>query len=123
MIRVIPCDNCNKTGSFDLALTFNYSISHCVECKHTENKSWTYYFCDVGCMFMWLRKNSIEEKGFPCRDCINFKTKDSTGFTCGDAALGVCKTCEGTKTVKTMKWPYSGDKTSYSYTKKINEDN
>ena len=110
MMQLAHCNYCNKTGRFDIVLEFHYDTTYCVECHHSEQHKWSHYFCNLECMFSWLKTNEVEEKGFPCKSCWDWNKKEPSGLQCGplNPQFGNCKICSGTKRVKSMKWPFSG---------------
>lgn len=93
---LIKCTECDKSGIFDIQLSFEYQQKVCDKCHHVDNYFWQYYFCKTDCMFNWLRKNNIETEGFPCQSCRE------TGYAFGFQQNGICKTCNGTKKVKKL---------------------
>lgn len=100
MLKIIHCDQCDKKGRFDIHFQFEYKTDTCGKCHHTETNKWQYFFCDVACMFTWLKQNEIEEKGFPCQNCFSFETQEATGYLAGFESNGLCPTCQGSKRVK-----------------------
>jgi hypothetical protein len=96
---IVHCDGCNKSGMFDISFKFILESHLCEKCRHHTAEEWDYNFCNIACLMDWLRKNKIEEEGFPCRACHNMEGKP-TGFAWGFEANGVCKTCNGDKRVK-----------------------
>lgn len=94
MFSVIMCTNCNKSGNFELKLTFTYKMTKCKCCRNFEESKWRYWFCNIDCLDQWYKDTQIKELGYPCEDCRN------TGFAFGFESNGVCKICRGTKRVK-----------------------
>lgn len=99
MLTIIHCDQCRKSGMFDIEFKFNLESHLCEKCHHHEMEYWTFHFCNTNCLMTWLRENEIEEKGLHCRDCKDLKGKP-TGFRWGFESNGICTTCNGTKRVK-----------------------
>ena len=58
-------------------------------------------FCSIKCLCDWMKKNKVKTKGIPCSYC------GGTGFGLGIESNGVCKTCNGNKSVinKTIRKP------------------
>jgi hypothetical protein len=94
MMQIIHCTNCNKTGTMSTHLYFNYLVKNCNCCYRIETFHWNYYFCNMQCMFEWLKKYEIEKNGFPCQSC------KSTGFDYGFELNGICHVCNGNKVIK-----------------------
>lgn len=103
MFTVIGCTQCNKGSSFDIEITFTPKVSRCKSCNHISDTKWTYYFCDIECFEKWRKANKVEEKGFPCRDCVNYDGGKSTGFLAGFKVNGPCPTCKGALRVTASK--------------------
>lgn len=99
MFTIIHCDNCKKSGMFDLEFKFNLESHSCEKCHHHTMESWTYYFCDIVCLMDWLYQYEIKEKGFPCRDCRDMNGIP-TGWRSGFESNGKCSTCNGTMRIK-----------------------
>lgn len=96
-MRMIKCDYCNQTGTFDVNLNFEYENTRCNHCNHSQQYDWKYHFCNLTCFFTWLKENNIEEEGFLCKSC------NVTGFAYGHKENGPCAYCDGTKRVKVSK--------------------
>ena len=112
MITLIHCNECNKTGMFDIQFKFVLESHSCEKCSHHKFDEWSYYFCNIPCLMSWLEKNEIEEKGFPCKDCRD-RDGISTGWRWGFESNGVCDTCNGEKRVKghrKQEWEYRKEK-------------
>ena len=103
MLQIVHCDNCRKSGQFDLSITFEFVTNHCDKCYHSESTRWRFNFCTHSCMFSWLHKNEIEEKGFHCQSCINYENGESTGWLGGFESNGPCHVCNGEKRVKSVE--------------------
>jgi hypothetical protein len=97
MIEIITCDNCGESN-LSIELTFDHAVQHCHSCYELKTLKWRYHFCSRQCMFEWLRKSEIEEKGFPCKDCMGYMG-EPTGFCCGYKENGPCVSCKGEKRV------------------------
>ena len=91
---IIHCNQCKGGRTLDCILKFNYQTKVCDSCHHLDVNEWSYYFCNIACMFKWLRENQIEELGFPCQRCR------ATGFAYGFEVNGVCSICQRSKRVK-----------------------
>ncbi len=100
MMHIIHCNNCDKSGLFKFTLKYEFTRSHCEKCNHMDRETWEYYFCNQDCMFQWLKDNEIEEKGLPCRRCIDWDTNIPTGWDGGIERNGICTHCNGIKRVK-----------------------
>lgn len=99
MMCLIRCDDCHKSGIFDFKLDFILESDLCAKCHHHTSREWNYHFCNIACLLSWLRKNEIEEKGIPCRDCCDLNGIP-TGHLSGFQSNGTCTTCDGAKRVK-----------------------
>ncbi len=101
MLMVVACNHCHKSGTFDIEIKFHpHGRSCCGHCGQEEQKFWLFNFCDIECLFGWLRKKKVSENGIPCRDCIDYGTGKASGFTAGFKQNGICGTCKGKKAVK-----------------------
>ena len=102
MLWLIHCDQCNKSGMFDIEFNFILESHSCEKCSHHTSEKWNYHFCNTDCLCKWLRENEIEEKGLHCKACRNCDGKP-TGWRWGFEENGVCESCKGTKRVKSHK--------------------
>ena len=115
MIQTIQCSYCGLDGTFAIRLSFEESRYHCNSCHNSKKDTWDDWFCDLNCLFNWLKVNKIEEEGYPCRDCLETGEYDPkkindpanhlgcyhpTGWAFGFQSNGVCQTCNGTMRVK-----------------------
>lgn len=113
MFRTIHCDQCNKSGMFDLTVKFTLESHLCEKCSNHTSEDWQYYFCNTDCLVLWLKEEDIEKEGFPCKDC---RDRDGvpTGWRWGFEINGICNTCDGKKRVKThrkQQWEHNVDAT------------
>lgn len=101
MLMLVRCNHCAQSGTFDVELKFHpEGQSCCGHCGQAEPNFWMFNFCNFECLFGWLRKNKVSEKGVPCRDCIDHETGKPSGFMAGFKVNGTCRTCGGEKAVK-----------------------
>ena len=98
MMMIIPCTQCHKEGQFDVHLKFMYEWATC-NLYHGHSREWTFYFCDIGCMFTWLESRDIKDQGIPCQDCRE------TGWSGGFESNGPCEICHNAKRVKVCQNP------------------
>ena len=101
MLMIVTCNHCRQSGHFDLELKFRPDGETCCgKCGQEKRDFWLFHFCKLECLFGWIEKHKVAEKGIPCRDCINFETGEPCGFSGGFKQNGTCKTCGGEKAVK-----------------------
>ena len=119
MMQTIQCSYCGLEGSFAVHLKFEHARHHCGSCNHTRIDDWNDYFCNLTCLFNWLKVNEIEEKGYPCRCCVDYGNPDNkehdptahlgsykpTGKGGGVVENGVrienpCSSCDGIMRIK-----------------------
>lgn len=94
MLIAIRCTNCGKTGGLPIKFSATVSDNRCKHCRHSEQKTWNYHFCNVSCHTDWLIGCDVSADGVECLDCRG------TGFAFGFESNGVCDTCNGTKKIK-----------------------
>lgn len=93
-VSLIRCSFCGGTGSFPLLLRYSSREFSCVHCRTIKERSSDSYFCNLECMFNWIKEVKVEERGLPCRRC------NGTGFNWGFEQNGVCEECKGTLGIK-----------------------
>lgn len=100
MMTVVTCRGCGKAGEFDVKVTFTTGRKGCGSCGHQKQNEWTFHFCILNCMIEWMTRNQVAERGFPCGDCVDYRTGESSGYAHGFEENGRCATCKGEKTVR-----------------------
>jgi hypothetical protein len=99
VMMLVRCNGCGKSGEFDIHLEFQAKRDRCTKCTHDSTHPWRFTFCILPCFIDWMKKKNVAELGFPCQDCINMETGEASGFFCGFKQNGICKTCNGNKSV------------------------
>ena len=101
-MMIVGCTGCHKAGAFDIHLEFTAKHEMCGKCGHDQNRNWRFQFCLLSCMIEWMKKENVAEVGFPCQDCLDILGGEGKpcGFAHGFKQNGICKTCDGKKTVR-----------------------
>lgn len=100
VMMIVCCTGCGKSGEFDVHLQFQAERDRCNECFHDQSHPWNFQFCVLSCFIGWMKKKKVAKLGFPCQRCVDMRTGQPSGFAFGFKENGVCKSCEGKKTVK-----------------------
>lgn len=100
VVMIMACTGCGKSGTFDIHIEFEAEHDRCSKCSHDSSHPWRFQFCILPCFIDWLARKKVAELGFPCQRCTDMETGEPSGFFYGHKENGICKTCDGTKTVK-----------------------